>query len=213
MDHQQFDDFARACGRGLRRRSVLRGFAALVLGAVSRNGLPVAAQETCAEPCEVDEICQGGICIQTCAIDRDCRSKKKDDPCLLKMCIEGLCTEAIIDCQPGYECCQGACCEKSCDVDDECAIFDPCRLGRCLEGVCTFIDIEPCVTCLADVDCTPTAPTVICCAGVCRLPCPPGTMMSKGCECLANESGIQNGLIVQEDASGSDGRRQQGRNP
>jgi hypothetical protein len=212
MDHQQFDDFARAFGRGWRRRTVLRGLAALILGAASRKGLPVAAQEDCAEACAVDEVCRGGVCIETCVSDRDCR-RKTDDPCILKMCIEGLCTEAIVDCQPGFECCDGGCCEKSCEIDDECAIFDPCRFGRCVDGVCAFYDIDPCVTCAADVDCTPTAPTVICCAGVCRLPCPPGTMMSKGCECLADDSGIQNGLIVQEDASGSDGKRQRGRNP
>lgn len=212
MDHQKFDDLVRAFGRGWRRRTVLRGLAALVLGGTGERRQFAAAQEACAYACEEDEVCRGGVCIQTCEFDRHCRSKK-DDPCILKMCIEGFCTEAIVDCQPGFECCDGACCEKSCIADDECAIFDPCRFGRCQEGVCAFFGIDPCITCLADVDCTPTAPTVICCAGVCRLPCPPGTTMSKGCECLANESGIQNGLIVQEDASGTNGKPQRGRNP
>jgi hypothetical protein len=42
----------------------------------------------------------------------------------------------------------------------------------------------------------------LCCAGMCRRPCPDGLVMGKGCECQANADGTNNGLIVRDDASG-----------
>jgi hypothetical protein len=142
------------------------------------------------------------ICLTPCLTHRDCRSKKKDDPCEINSCVDGYCVHAIADCQPGYECCRGECCPKACVEDDECAVIDPCRIGRCGEGICVFDMRDPCIICETAADCVNEGLASVCCEGMCKRPCPTGTIMSKGCECRADSSGTQNGLVVRDDASG-----------
>lgn len=206
MDHQRFDDLARLISGRRGRRGFLRGLATALLAATWIRDTSRAAQTDCPERCDDDEVCHGGICRKLCEVDRHCRSKKTD-PCMLDLCIDGFCEQAIVDCQPGYECCDGACCSKPCADDAECAVFDPCLIGTCSEGLCVFSALDPCLTCESDDDCTNAGHNVICCEGVCRAPCPDGTVMGKGCECQADSSAVIHGIVVRDDASGIDGAR------
>ncbi len=206
MDHQLFDDLTRMAALPYGRRQIMRAFVLAWFGSLLASGRSRAVQAECPDGCDDDEVCQDGHCRQTCEFDRNCRSKK-DDPCVLKLCLNGFCDEAIIDCLPGFECCDGECCAKSCTDDEECAVYDPCRIGTCTEGVCTFSELDPCLTCASDEECVNAAPNVICCEGTCRTPCPEGTLLSKGCECQADRSAEIHGIVVRDDASGTDGNR------
>jgi hypothetical protein len=202
MDLERFDALLRRLALARDRRGVLR--AALVAGAMVliAGGRQAAGQDACG-CCSDGEVCRDGACVRLCAIDRDCRSKNHDDPCMLNTCVDGLCLQAIADCLPGYECCRGACCPQPCVSDSDCAVADPCRWGTCgIAGVCEFIAVDSCVPCASSLDCAGNEPNTICCDGVCRRPCPEGTIMGKGCECHADASGTKNGLVVRDDASG-----------
>src|SRR3954468_4999302 len=160
------------------------------------------AQDDCGGTCYDGQLCQHGICTTPCANDRDCRSKK-DDPCVLNTCSNGVCIQAMAECLAGYECCRGECCPKACGADAECAVLDPCRLGRCEgSGFCAFTSIDPCPVCQIDSECQQVGDGLICCGGACQRPCPDGTVIGKGCECTANGSATINGLVVRDDASG-----------
>ena len=205
MDHQRFDDLTRLLSRHRGRRAFVASLTPVVLAALVPRATR-AMQLECPEGCDDDELCQGGICRRICEADRQCRSKK-DDPCILKLCIDGFCEEAIVDCQPGYECCDGACCSKSCTDDAECAVFDPCLVGACTEGICVFSALDPCLTCASDEECVNAGQNIVCCEGVCRAPCPEGTILGKGCECRADSSAIIHGIVARDDAGGTDGNR------
>ena len=166
-----------------------------------RNG---AAQDACGG-CYDGETCIDGHCWRACESHRDCRSKQNDDPCINNSCIDGICVMAIVDCQPGYECCFGECCNKHCKSDEECAVFDPCRTGACVDGICVFTERDPCNPCVSATDCLGSGLNTVCCGGMCRRPCAEGMTMGKGCECLVNADGTNNGLIVRDDASGESG--------
>jgi hypothetical protein len=204
MKHHEFDRLVRDLGSGSDRRRVLRaGLTALAIAPFHRNTRAAVAQETCPGDCPADEVCANGACVRPCATHRDCRSKKKDDPCIANTCVDGVCIEAIVDCQPGFECCRGECCPKSCASDAECAVVDPCRWGSCgEEGVCVFQQIDPCPVCVTSEDCQTGGPNTFCCDGVCQRPCPDGTIVGKACECQADSSAVQTGLVVRDDASG-----------
>lgn len=205
MDHYRFDRIARRMAVAGDRRKILRG--ALVSAAWFVISVPwrgVSSQDDCVGGCATDEVCVDGLCARACTTDRDCRSKKKDDPCILNSCVDGICVEAVLDCLPGYECCErGTCCPKGCVVDAECVVLDPCRWGRCgLDGLCAFTELDPCIVCATDDDCRGNGEDVICCGGACQRPCPEGTAISKGCECRADGSATLDGLVVHDDASG-----------
>ena len=202
MEHRQFDSLTRLFARRRDRRSMVRGVAAFIAVTWGLARRSVLAQTDCPDGCPEGETCLGGVCLRPCATDRDCRSKKKDDPCMLNTCVDGYCVAAIANCQPGYECCRGECCAKSCWDDAECAVLDPCRIGRCSEeGVCVFTALDPCPHCQSDQDCRNGDANTVCCDGACKRPCPSGTVMGKGCECRADGS-VTDGLIVRDDASG-----------
>jgi hypothetical protein len=204
MDHRQFDRLTRRLASPGDRRGLLRlGLTMLASLPLPRVAGAAAAQEGCPGDCPADQVCVNGGCFRPCITHRDCRSKKKDDPCMSNTCVNGVCLQAIIDCQPGYECCQGECCPTSCMADADCAVADPCRWGRCgAEGVCVFTVIDPCPVCVTSDDCQSSAPNTFCCDGVCQRPCPEGTIMGKGCECRADSSAVLDGLVVRDDASG-----------
>lgn len=202
--HHPIDALARRLAGGPSRRELLRGVLAAAVALIATGPGEALGQE-CAEGCGEGEGCLGGFCQRTCQTHRDCRSKKKDDPCISNTCVEGFCLQAIVDCLPGYECCRGACCAKACAQDEECAIIDPCRMGRCgVEGVCEFVELDPCLVCESDLECATGGPNTVCCGGACRRPCPEGMVFGKGCECWANGSAEMNGngIVVRDDASG-----------
>ena len=146
MDRHRLDRLSRRLAVAGGRRHLLRGAArAAASFVVSAPWRGASGQVACVQGCAVDEACVEGSCARVCVTDRDCRSKKKDDPCLINSCVDGLCVEAILDCLPGYECCErGACCPKPCAVDAECVVLDPCRWGRCgLDGLCAFTSSIP----------------------------------------------------------------------
>jgi len=203
MDCRRFDDLARRFAHSPSRRAFLVACASAALSVLRTPPVTKAAQsETCQEPCPEGESCLSETCSRSCTSHRDCRSKH-DDPCISHTCIDGMCVEAIVDCLQGYECCTGACCTRSCTIDDDCAVFDPCRRGLCgPEGVCEFTELDPCLICAADNDCSREDLNSACCGGACRRPCPVGTAFGKGCECRADSSAELNGLVVRDDASG-----------
>lgn len=198
MDAHWFDRLTVALSRGMTRRA-LGAAGAIVAGSLAVRR--TVAQDACGG-CYEGEACIDGACWRVCESNRDCRSKQNDDPCVNNSCIDGICVMAIVDCQPGYECCFGECCNKHCQADEECAVFDPCRTGACVEGTCQFAVSDPCNPCVADADCLTQGMNTLCCAGMCRRPCPEGLTMGKGCECQVNADGTNNGLIVRDDASG-----------
>lgn len=198
MDANQFDRLAVTLARGVSRRGLSTALAAIAAAVAMRR---TAAQDACGG-CFEGEGCIDGACWRVCESNQDCRSRQKDDPCVNNSCIDGICVMAIVDCQPGYECCFGECCNKHCDTDGECAVFDPCRTGACVEGICQFTVRDPCNPCVSDTDCLSQGMNTLCCAGMCRRPCPEGLTMGKGCECQVNADGTNNGLIVRDDASG-----------
>jgi hypothetical protein len=202
--HFRIDDLARRFADRRSRRRLLRTIFAMAVTAVAFRPHHVRGQE-CPEECAEGQSCLDGMCRRSCLTHRDCRSKKHDDPCISNTCVDGFCVEAIVECLPGYECCRGECCSKSCTNDDECAIIAPCHFGRCGEqGICEFIALDPCLACSTAAECVNSGPNTVCCEGSCRRPCPEGTIMSKGCECRADGSAINNGdgLVVRDDASG-----------
>lgn len=203
MNHQQFDALTRGIAHDQTRRGFVRGFAALFAAVLMPRAASAAVQSGCPDGCPEGEVCLGGVCRTPCENHRDCRSKH-DDPCLLNTCVEGYCVSAIADCLPGFVCCKGECCPQSCESDAECAVFDPCRRGECApDGYCSFVVYSDCDPCTSDFDCaTGHGHNTVCCAGMCKRPCPTGTVMGKGCECRADSSGTQNGLVVRDDASG-----------
>jgi hypothetical protein len=206
MDQQRFDDLARRLATGGHRRTLLKIALGLVAATTLKPARGARSQAACEPPCAEGQVCQDGACLRPCVTHRDCRSKK-DDPCISNTCVDGFCVEAIVDCQPGFECCKGECCSKSCETDAECAVLDPCRRGSCSpEGQCVFTYFDPCILCQSDEECVDGANT-ICCGGACKRPCPDGAVMGKGCECRASMPGTMNGLVVRDDASGSDGTR------
>ena len=198
MNATSFDRLVVALSRGLTRRALSTATAVILSLLVMRRAV---AQDACGG-CYEGESCIDGACWRTCQSSRDCRSKQKDDPCVNNSCVDGICVMAIADCQPGYECCFGECCNKHCGSDEECAVFDPCRTGACVDGVCQFTVLDPCNPCVSDTDCLTRGMNTICCAGMCRRPCPDGLAMGKGCECEGNADGTGDGLIVRDDQSG-----------
>ena len=205
MDPRRFDDAVRRLTLQQNRRNVLRfSLSALASAAYTRSGGAARAQEACSEGCPPDQTCIAGGCYTPCENHRDCRSKKKDDPCIDNSCVDGFCVQAIIDCAPGFVCCDEGCCPQGCVSDADCGVVDPCVMSRCgSEGICEFTDVNPCVTCASDVDCAGQEQNTVCCEGACQRPCPDGTIMGKGCECGANESGVGEGVVVRDDASGT----------
>lgn len=202
MDGNTFDRMTRELGTRPGRRGVLRMALALFGALAGGRDILVRAQEPCLEGCPADQICSNGVCLRPCENHRDCRSKR-DDPCILNQCIDGVCIEAIVDCVPGYECCEGSCCPKGCAFDLDCAVLDPCRWGRCGEsGQCEFSEIDPCLICDSDLACAAEPLNTVCCGGSCQRPCPEGTVLGKGCECRADGSASLNGPVVRDDASG-----------
>jgi hypothetical protein len=202
MDHEKFDRLARRLVHVHDRREFVGLGAVLAAFAFGFAWRSAGGQAACPDGCPDGQTCVNGGCLRPCQNDRDCRSKK-DDPCISNTCADSYCLGAIADCQPGYECCRGECCTKSCVDDAECAVLDPCRLSRCgSEGVCEFTQIDPCVVCNGDEDCVNSGADMICCDGSCKKRCPEGTAMGKGCECRADSSATQNGLVVRDDASG-----------
>lgn len=205
MDPRRFDDVARRLALLLNRRNVLRLSSSLLASlALTRIGDAAQAQEECPQECPAGQTCIAGGCSIPCLNHRDCRSKKKDDPCIDNSCVEGFCVQAIIDCAPGYVCCDEGCCPQGCASDADCAVVDPCVMSRCgTSGICEFTDVNPCLTCAGDADCAGQEQNTVCCEGACQRPCPDGTVMGKGCECGAHESGMGAGVVVRDDASGS----------
>jgi hypothetical protein len=205
MEQRSFDTLTRLMARAGARRELMRSLmvaAGYFVDVIHRQ--PAGAQTACPQGCADGELCLYGACARPCATDRDCRSKKKDDPCLLNSCVEGMCVEAIVDCLPGYECCErGQCCAKECASDADCAVVDPCRWGTCgADGLCFFTALDPCPICASDDDCAGNGLNTICCGGACQRPCPEGTAIGKGCECRGDGSASLDGLVVLDDASG-----------
>lgn len=201
MEPRRFDRLARRLGAAGNRRSVLTILVAAVAAGAWRPA-PADAQDACATRCQSGEYCADGVCVPGCRNDRDCRDKH-DDPCILNQCIEGACAAAIVDCLPGYECCQGSCCPAGCSDDSACVVFEPCWRGQCgAEWQCEFIELNPCVMCEWDDECLASAPNTTCCGGVCRRPCPEGTVMGKGCECGAVGLISMDDVLVRDDARG-----------
>ena len=203
MDQHRFDHLARQLAAAADRRALFRAaLMAIAVNALGGSGSAVIGQETCPDGCGEGEVCAERGCVTPCANHRDCRSKH-DDPCVSNMCIDSVCTTAIIECLPGSQCCEGECCATSCELDTDCTIFDPCRWGRCgVDGRCEFTELDPCVVCVSDDDCLGSDPNTVCCDGACRRPCPIGTLMGKGCECHAHGSASRDGIVVHDDASG-----------
>lgn len=202
MDPRGFDHFTRLLAVPSGRRCLGRGVLAAAATIAFRRFDRAAAQVDCPGGCLEDQVCGDGYCVRPCANHRDCRSKR-DDPCILNQCLDGVCVEAIVDCLPGYECCEGSCCPRGCERDDECVVLEPCRWGRCgLGGQCEFTELDPCVICASDLECQGGGPNTVCCGGACQRPCPTGTVMGKGCECRADASATLDGLVVRDDASG-----------
>ena len=129
MDDERIDSIARAMAGLQDRRSLMRGAVLVIAAVLPMQRRRVLAQDDCGGQCPQGQQCQRGICITPCANDRDCRSKK-DDPCILNTCINGICIQAIADCLAGYECCRGECCPKRCGVDAECAVARSLPIGR-----------------------------------------------------------------------------------
>ena len=201
MDDERIASLARTLAAFQDRRGLVRS-ALMGLLLFLPTARLARAQEDCGGACYDGQLCQHGICVTPCANDRDCRSKK-DDPCVLNTCNNGVCIQAMAECLPGYECCRGECCPKPCATDAECAVLDPCRLGRCdVNGFCAYTSIDPCTLCQSDSECLHVGDGLICCGGACQRPCPDGTVIGKGCECTANGSATINGLVVRDDASG-----------
>lgn len=203
MEARRFDELTQALARRQTRRGVFACVAFLFALFGARASVSAAVQDDCPGGCPAGEVCRIGACWTACETHRDCRSKH-DDPCILNTCEDGICRSAMAGCLPGYECCKGECCPKSCKDHAECAVFDPCRRGECApDGFCSFVIYEPCEPCQSDAECaTGHGLNTTCCAGMCKRPCPVGTVMGKGCECEAHSPGTQNGLVVRDDASG-----------
>ena len=202
MNQHQFDLIARRFAAADRRAFFRAALVAIAVNTFGGLGRQVVGQEVCPGGCAEGELCTDRGCMTPCANHRDCRSKH-DDPCVSNTCVDGICTTAIIECLPGSECCQGECCATSCELDADCTVFDPCRWGSCgVDAHCEFTELDPCVICDSDEDCLATGQNTVCCEGACRLPCPIGTMMGKGCECHANGSVSLDGVVVHDDASG-----------
>jgi hypothetical protein len=194
------------------RRTLMRTALAAVAVLTTSMGRQARGQEGCPVACAEGEVCLGGLCQRVCETHRDCRSKKKDDPCVSNTCVEGVCVEAIIDCLQGYECCEGSCCPKTCTLDTDCAVLDPCLWGTCGgDGVCVLTQLDSCLTCESDAQCQTGGPATFCCEGICHRPCPSGMVMGKGCECDAEGFPNRDGSIVQDDASGGEGNNQRQR--
>lgn len=201
LDGDEFDRMTLRLSRRRARRAAVLALAAALAGALGLRQHDAMGQE-CPVSCADGEACVGGQCLRTCQTHRDCRSKKHDDPCIANTCVDGVCLQAIVDCDPAHVCCRGECCPRTCTSDDECSTLDPCRTARCgTGGVCEVTELDQCVTCQSAADCADQGANVVCCNGSCKRPCPVGTVMGKGCECGADGS-ADSGLIVRDDASG-----------
>jgi hypothetical protein len=221
MDGGRFDDLTRDMAAGLQRRGLLRaalgGLAACfvgVRGAVAQEGNGRGSERRdCPDGCPDGERCVAGACRPSdgvCREDRDCRDEA--DACIGGTCEEGQCSQFVVDCRPGYLCCNnGECCPQPCTTDIDCFVADPCEVGRCVEGACAFETKDPCYTCEQDADCENLDNPAFCCEGVCMRPCPEGTTLGKGCECVAGsiEDLNANGVSESDDASGSDNAPEQ----
>jgi hypothetical protein len=216
MDGERFDRLARglAAGMGRRRlaRAVLGGVAAVLLGggsrALAQDGGDAAddGRRDCPDGCPDGQRCIDGACREddgACREDRDCRDEA--DACIGGRCEDGRCVQFVVDCVPGYLCCgNGECCPQPCATDIDCFVADPCQVGRCLDGACSFEREDGCFLCEDDDDCAILENPAFCCEGVCTSPCPEGTTLGKGCECVAGSLDDLNadGIDVSVDESG-----------
>ncbi|MCC6315080.1 MAG: hypothetical protein IT337_13840 [Thermomicrobiales bacterium] len=207
MDGGQFDRLTRSLARRTGRRGVLSVAAAGGIAALlARRRTSLAAQErddNCPNDCPKGQTCVGGVCVERCRQDKECRPED-GDACIGGRCADGVCSQFVADCEPGYVCCgNGECCAQSCRLDLDCTLADPCIVGRCEEGICAYAKRDPCVRCGSDADCSSEG---FCCGGTCLRPCPQGTRLTKGCECLVVASGGMNadGITITDEAAGSD---------
>ena len=169
MDHERFDDAARAFGGSASRRAAFRLLASGALGGVAgllgRDGIAAGCKAA------------GG----KCAKDRDCCSRR---------CAKGKCTCAKnTHCKGGKVCRQGKC---VCDTGVACGPACPCPDGQaCGQGICgNPCDASKCEVPHYNADfgewvCADacTGPGNVCVDGVCG--CPP-----EGCPSPCGSDGL-----------------------
>lgn len=219
MDGHRFDDLARGMAAGIGRRGMIRAALGGALAAFAGSKLASAQDDggnggdqrsrnrrECPDGCPDGQRCVDGACREAaCGDDDECLSGS--DACIGGRCRDGRCTQFVVDCRPGYLCCgNGECCPQPCGTDIDCYVVDPCRVGRCVEGACAFETKDPCAICEADSDCNNLEGDAFCCNGVCTRPCPAGTTINKGCECVLEslDDLNANGVSESDDASGDD---------
>lgn len=227
MDGHRFDELTRGVAAGFGRRGLIRAALGGALTALLGTRLAGAQDDggdggggnedggggngrdkrRCPDGCPDGQQCIDGECREVaCREDKECRDGS--DACIGGRCRDGQCSQFVVECRPGYLCCgNGECCPQPCATDIDCYVVDPCQIGRCVEGACSFETKDPCAICEADADCNDLESAAFCCNGVCTRPCPEGTTLNKGCECVVESLDDLNasGVSQSDDASGGDG--------
>jgi hypothetical protein len=224
MDGHRFDELTRGVAADIGRRGFIRAALGGALAAFAGTRLAAAQDDggdngggngdgggnekrRCPDGCPDGQQCIDGKCREAvCREDKECRDGS--DACIGGRCRDGQCSQFAVRCEAGYLCCgNGECCPQPCATDIDCYVVDPCRVGRCVEGACSFETKDPCPICEADADCNGLEREAFCCNGVCTRPCPAGTTINKGCECVVDSLDDLNASAESQgdDASGGDG--------